>query len=202
MMAAISRNIDIIDTNANIMSIFQPVELQEKDIMVEKTMKFFGMIIRQDYASFIVLYPLTVMGITWWIGNRLKYHTTPMTKDGPKQKPKPFSSFRYPRWLVNVIMLLILVSFIVQLLDGSESTTYISLALQNISLYLLAIQGTAVLDYILKRNSVFSFTPLRVIVLMLIIVLFAGIIPLMIGMMDVIIDIRKTYANMKDRKFL
>ncbi len=78
-----------------------------------------------------------------------------MTKDGPKQKPKPFSSFRYPRWLVNVIMLLILVSFIAQLLDGSESTTYISLALQNISLYLIAIQGTAVLDYILKRNSVF-----------------------------------------------
>ncbi len=43
------------------MSIFQTVELQDKDIMVEKTMKFFGMIIRQDYASFIVLYPLTVM---------------------------------------------------------------------------------------------------------------------------------------------
>ena len=153
------------------------------------------------YSIFaILLYPAFAGGLAWWRGSYRFYKKTEMTDSVKKLKPAPFAAFTTPRWLVGIIVFLMLLSLILQMYPQISAIAYAAMVMQNFAFFLFGIQGLAVTEYFLKRTKVFRFAALRIIVMLLIGFVSAGIFFMFIGITDLFFNIRLVYTKTKEMK--
>lgn len=201
IMYIMSISADAMQSTKSPMEIIQSYEIADNAELIEKSMVYMENFVRYNYPTFLIVYPIGASGIVWWAGNRIAYRGVERTSDGPKLMPKPFASFGYPRWMINVIMLLILAAFVLEIVDDSDMVMmYISVTLQSVGLFLIAIQGFAVMSYFLRRNKVFGYGIIRITTIIVVSAISIGFIPLTLGMIDIIVNIRKVYTKYQQVK--
>ena len=99
----------------------------------------------------------------------------------------PLSDWKLPRWLTNVLMLMLLVSILMTFAAQSESVLNIASAVQTAAVTILGIQGLAVVNWWMKSKK----KPVWVTVIVCVVaVVFLGFLLPWLGVFDIVFSIR------------
>ncbi len=140
--------------------------------------------------SFIMGYGL-ISGISaWWISSLLFARRVRQDKQlkGIKNfnPPPVFSSWKAPRWLTNIMLLLLFSAMIIQLASIAILQSA-AIAIQNVVIIVISLQGLAVINWWLKRKKV---NHIIIIVISSISVIFLSFTLPWIGLADIIFSVR------------
>lgn len=150
--------------------------------------------------SLFLIYPLIASSFVWWRGNYRLYKNKAEQEERSNLKPKPFSTFSMPRWLAITVMMLLLTTFIAQMTTSEEMVLYAIIVVQDLIYIMFCIQAFAVMDYFLKRIKFFRSAILRLITIGTISLLSFGLVPVVLGSVDILMNIRLVYVQVKEMK--
>lgn len=151
----------------------------------------------QIKASMAALLPSVIMGygiisgVTAWFASsllmarriRMKKKLAGVKKFSP---PPAFSSWKAPRWMTNILMVLLLTSILISF--GAAGTMLnVASALQSAAIIVLSIQGLAVVNWWLKKKRVSAV--LNIIMCTLSVIFLSLLLP-WIGLVDIVFSIR------------
>lgn len=101
----------------------------------------------------------------------------------------PFSEWKLPRWLTNVLMVLLLASIIISFAAEGAMLNAAS-ALQTVAIVILSVQGLSVVNWWLKKKKVNTVLNVVICVAIVFLSFFLNLLLPLIGLVDIMFSVR------------
>jgi ABC-type multidrug transport system fused ATPase/permease subunit len=129
----------------------------------------------------------------WFVSSELIKRRASAKKPLPgikEYKPyPPFSEWKLPKWLTNVLMVLLLASIIISFAAQGAMLNAAS-ALQTVAVVILSIQGLSVVNWWLKKKKVAAVLNVAICVVIALLSFFLNLILPLIGLIDIMFSVR------------